>query len=111
MPTTTEIDSPALSRLHDRLTRETRAEVCFDRGRRGLYATDASLYQIEPVGVVVPRTVEDVVATVRIAAEEGVAIVPAGRGHEPLGPDDRAGDRDRLLEVPEPDRRRRPRPR
>ena len=62
MPTTTEFDSPALSRLHDRLTRETRAEVYFDRGRRGLYATDASLYQIEPLGVVVPRTVEDVVA-------------------------------------------------
>ena len=45
---------------------------------RGLYATDASLYQIEPVGVVVPRTVEDVIATVRIAAEEKVAIVPRG---------------------------------
>ena len=57
---------------------ETRAEVYFDRGRRGLYATDASLYQIEPVGVVVPRTVQDVIATVRIAAEEHVAIVPRG---------------------------------
>ena len=45
------------TRLHDRLSRETRAEVYFDRGRRGLYATDASLYQIEPLGVVVPRTV------------------------------------------------------
>jgi FAD/FMN-containing dehydrogenase/Fe-S oxidoreductase len=78
MPTTTE-DAPAtLTRLHDRLSQETRAEVYFDRGRRGLYATDASLYQIEPVGVVLPRTVEDVVATVRISAEEGVAIVPRG---------------------------------
>ncbi len=43
-----------------------------------LYSTDASLYQIEPVGVVVPRTVDDVIATVRIAAEEKVAIVPRG---------------------------------
>ena len=78
MPTTTELSSPALSRLHDRLTRETRALVSFDRGQRALYATDASLYQIEPVGVVVPRTVEDVIATVRIAAQEKVAIVPRG---------------------------------
>ena len=45
---------------------------------RGLYATDASLYQIEPLGVVVPRTVDDVVATVSIAAEERVPIVPRG---------------------------------
>ena len=78
MPTTTDLSSPDLSRLHDRLTQETRALVSFDRGRRALYATDASLYQIEPVGVVVPRTVEDVIATVRIAAEEKVAIVPRG---------------------------------
>src|SRR5208337_3321568 len=78
MPTTPELSSPALSRLHDRLTQETHAEVYFDRGRRGLYATDASLYQIEPVGVVVPRTVQDVISTVRIAAEEHAAIVPRG---------------------------------
>ena len=78
MPTTTDVASPALSRLHDRLTQETRALVYFDRGQRALYSTDASLYQIEPVGVVVPRTVEDVIATVRIAAQEKVAIVPRG---------------------------------
>ena len=79
-----------------------------DRGQRGLYSTDASLYQIEPVGVVVPRTVDDVIATVRIAAEEKVAIVPR-RGHQPLGADRRRRDRDRLLEVPQSDRHRRPR--
>lgn len=68
----------ASSRLHDRLGRETRAEIYFDRGRRGLYATDASLYQIEPLGVVVPRTVGDVIAAVRIAAEEGAPVLPRG---------------------------------
>jgi FAD/FMN-containing dehydrogenase/Fe-S oxidoreductase len=66
------------TRLHDRLSRETRAEVSFDRGMRGLYATDASLYQIEPLGVVVPRTVDDVIATVRIAAEEATPVLPRG---------------------------------
>ncbi|MGO9599514.1 MAG: FAD-binding and (Fe-S)-binding domain-containing protein [Isosphaeraceae bacterium] len=78
MPAITTDLAPSLSRLRDRLSQETRAEVTFDRGRRWLYATDASLYQIEPLGVVVPRTVDDVVATVRIAAEEKVAIVPRG---------------------------------
>src|SRR5947208_13115260 len=67
-PTTTAIPAPALNRLSDRLRRESRAEVYFDPGMRGLYATDASLYQIEPIGVVVPRTVDDVVTTVSIAA-------------------------------------------
>ncbi len=45
---------------------------------RGLYATDASLYQIEPLGVVVPRTFDDVAAIVKIAADEHVPIVPRG---------------------------------
>src|SRR5215213_580630 len=67
-----------LSRLQDRLSRETRAEVRFDRGTRGLYATDASLYQVEPLGVVVPRTADDVVRAVRIAADEGVPVLPRG---------------------------------
>src|SRR4051812_39690882 len=75
MHTTTR---PAPARLGDRLSRETHAEVRFDRGTRWLYATDASLYQIEPLGVVVPRTADDVVAAVKIAAEEGVPILPRG---------------------------------
>jgi FAD/FMN-containing dehydrogenase/Fe-S oxidoreductase len=79
MPTTTTNASASLlRRLSERLGRESRAEVHFDPGMRGLYATDASLYQIEPLGVVVPRTVEDVVTTVSIAAEERVPIVPRG---------------------------------
>src|SRR5262245_65262901 len=77
-PTAHAIPSGALNRLADRLRRETRAEVSSDPGMRGLYATDASLYQIEPIGVVVPRSADDVVATVKIAAEERVPIVPRG---------------------------------
>ena len=78
MPTTTEIPPAAFNRLTRRLSRESRAEVYFDRGMRGLYATDASLYQIEPLGVVVPRVSDDVAAIVRIAADERVPIVPRG---------------------------------
>ena len=64
--------------LLERLSRETRAEVRFDKGSRLLYSTDASLYQIEPIGVLVPKTVEDVACAVRIAGEEGVPIVARG---------------------------------
>ena len=69
---------PPLNRLTERLKRETRAEVYFDQGMRGLYATDASLYQIEPLGVVVPRTLGDVAAVVKIAADEHLPILPRG---------------------------------
>ncbi len=68
----------ASSRLLDRLMGETTAEVRFDDPSRWLYATDASLYQIEPVGVVLPRTADDLAACVRIAAELGVPVVPRG---------------------------------
>jgi FAD/FMN-containing dehydrogenase/Fe-S oxidoreductase len=67
-----------LAHVRHRLSRETNAEVRFDAGSRGLYATDASLYQVEPLGVVIPRSALDVSATVRIAAEEGVPILPRG---------------------------------
>jgi FAD/FMN-containing dehydrogenase/Fe-S oxidoreductase len=70
--------SSSLSRLAGRLSRETRAEVYFDQGMRGLYATDASLYQIEPLGVVVPKTSADLLGTVAIAADEKVPILPRG---------------------------------
>ncbi len=68
----------AHSRLQERLSRETNAEVRFDDGYRGIYATDASLYQIEPIGVVVPRSRDDLVAAMAIAAEEGVPVLPRG---------------------------------
>ncbi len=74
MPTTTA----ASSRLHDRLLRESTSEVRFEAADRWLYATDASLYQVEPVGVVLPRTVDDLAAAVRIASEEGVPVLPRG---------------------------------
>ena len=66
------------TRLHDRLTRETDGEVDFAPGTRMLYSTDASLYQIEPLGVYLPRSAADVETAVKIAAEEGAPIVPRG---------------------------------
>ncbi len=68
----------APSRLLDRLRRETTAELRFEPADRWLYATDASLYQVEPAGVVLPRTADDLAKSIRIAAEEGVSVCPRG---------------------------------
>ena len=60
-------------------------EVRFDHGSRMLYATDASNYQIYPIGVVIPRTTEDVLATVELAASHGVPLLPRGGGSSLAG--------------------------
>src|SRR5450830_1210121 len=71
--------------LAARLRREIRGEVLFDAASRGRYSTDASIYQIEPVGVVVPRTEEDARIAIQIAAAEGVPILPRGGGTSQCG--------------------------
>ncbi len=71
-------ESVALGRLESALQSQTRAELRFDAGHRGLYATDASLYQIMPAGVVIPRSASELPVIVRLAAEHGVSIVPRG---------------------------------
>ncbi len=66
--------------LAERLTEETGAEVHFDNASRALYASDLSHYRQVPIGVVIPRTVEDVIATVAICREFGVPILGRGAG-------------------------------
>ena len=77
--------SPGDPALAARLRREVRGEVLFDAASRGRYSTDASIYQIEPVGVVVPRTEEDALAAFRIAIDEGVPVLPRGGGTSQCG--------------------------
>jgi FAD/FMN-containing dehydrogenase/Fe-S oxidoreductase len=71
---------PAAPRLERTLKQRVRGEVRFDAKSRLLYSTDASLYQILPVGVVLPRDAEDVQRSVETAAEFGVAVLPRGGG-------------------------------
>ena len=73
------------SPLADQLSRELEGEVLFDAFSRGRYSTDASVYQIQPIGVVVPRSRQDVLATIQIAAEHGVPILPRGAGTSQCG--------------------------
>src|SRR5829696_762745 len=69
-----------LAHLVRYLRKQTSAEVRFDDTTRRLYSTDASIYQIMPTGVVIPKTEQDLVAAVQIALETRTAIVPRGAG-------------------------------
>jgi FAD/FMN-containing dehydrogenase/Fe-S oxidoreductase len=71
--------------LAARLKREVDGEVLFDPASRGRYSTDASIYQIEPIGVVVPRTEEAARIALAIAAEARVPILPRGGGTSQCG--------------------------
>ena len=79
------LNNPVGSRLETRLRRETQGEVLFDAFSRGRYATDASIYQIEPIGAVVPKSREDAAAAIAIAREEGVPVLPRGAGTSQCG--------------------------
>jgi FAD/FMN-containing dehydrogenase/Fe-S oxidoreductase len=73
------------SRLASRLRRETGGDVFFDAASRGRYSTDASIYQIEPVGVIVPKTERDAQIAMQIALDEGVPVLPRGGGTSQCG--------------------------
>src|SRR6266513_1664427 len=60
-------------------------ETRFDNLTRQLYATDASIYQIEPAGVAFPRTASEASAVIRAAADAGVSITPRGEGKSLVG--------------------------
>lgn len=68
------------SELIHSLEKRLSCEVFLDDYTRALYATDASIYQIVPRGVVLPRTRDDVVCATQVAAELGLSIVPRGGG-------------------------------
>ncbi|MCX7701794.1 MAG: FAD-binding protein, partial [Gemmataceae bacterium] len=69
-----------LAQLRRYLARHADAEVRFDEPTRRLYSTDASIYQILPAGVVIPRSVEGLIAAVQIALEARVPITARGGG-------------------------------
>ncbi|HSA82091.1 MAG TPA: FAD-linked oxidase C-terminal domain-containing protein, partial [Geminicoccaceae bacterium] len=68
-----------------RLGRAIAGEVRFDAFDRGRYSTDASIYQVEPIGVVLPRSDADVQAALAIAREAGVPVVARGGGTSQAG--------------------------
>jgi FAD/FMN-containing dehydrogenase/Fe-S oxidoreductase len=78
-----EVDTARV--LEAELRARIHGDVKFDRVNRMLYSTDASNYQIEPVGVVMPKTTDDVIGAVELAASHGVPILPRGGGSSLAG--------------------------
>jgi FAD/FMN-containing dehydrogenase len=66
--------------LRRRLEQTVEGEVRFDAGSKAMYATDASNYRQVPLGVVIPRTLDDIVATHRACHEFGAPVLPRGGG-------------------------------
>ena len=66
--------------LEQQLSNTLAGEVRFDLYSKALYSTDASLYQIQPIGVVIPKDRQDVIKTVQIAAHRNVPVLPRGGG-------------------------------
>jgi len=76
---------PGDPQLAARLRQEVEGEVLFDAGSRGRYSTDASIYQIEPLGVVVAKTSTDIEAAMSVARDAGIPVLPRGAGTSQCG--------------------------
>ena len=67
------------------LRKKFTGDIRLDLGSRILYSTDASIYQIDPLGVVIPRTEEDLQSAVELAAKYKIPILPRGSGSSLAG--------------------------
>ncbi len=75
----------AFQRLGGALGAALAGEVRFDNAARAAYASDASNYRQVPVGVVLPRSIDDIIAAVRLCREHGAAVLPRGAGTSMCG--------------------------
>src|SRR5207245_3966282 len=74
-----------MTSTQERKIKQTGCEARFDNLTRQLYATDASIYQIEPVGAAFPKSAQQASAVIRAAADAGVSITPRGAGTSLVG--------------------------
>ena len=82
---TSGVESKSLASLKQELSKEISGEVRFDDVSRALYSTDASVYQIRPLGVVLPKTTDDIVRLVRACGRFHVPITARGGGTSQAG--------------------------
>src|SRR5438445_9571238 len=73
------------STLERRLRSNMTGDVLFNAFDRGRYATDASFYQIMPLGVVIPRTIDEALRALAIARDDGLVVTPRGGGTSQCG--------------------------
>ena len=78
--TATRIRSKEREELAHELRERVTGEVRFDAYSRLLYSTDASIYQMDPVGVVIPHTAQDVQAVIEVARDNNIPVLPRGGG-------------------------------
>jgi FAD/FMN-containing dehydrogenase/Fe-S oxidoreductase len=81
VPSTARLMTPLANRLREAL----RGDVLFDAASRGRYATDASIYQITPIGVIVPRDQDDLRIALEVARSEKVPLLARGAGTSQCG--------------------------
>ncbi|WP_109476578.1 FAD-binding and (Fe-S)-binding domain-containing protein [Paraburkholderia sp. C35] len=81
VPSSARLSTP----LANRLRKELRGDVLFDAASRGRYSTDASIYQIMPIGVVVPRDQDDLLVALDVARSERVPLLARGAGSSQCG--------------------------
>src|SRR6266404_2923795 len=74
-----------MTSTQERKIKQTGCDARFDNVTRQLYATDASIYQIEPIGAAFPRSAREASAVIRAAAEAGVPVTPRGAGTSLVG--------------------------
>jgi len=74
-----------VSSLEETLRRTIKGDVLFDKASRGRYSTDASIYQVEPTGVVIPRDEIDLALALDVARDAKAAILPRGAGTSQCG--------------------------
>src|ERR1700675_3212043 len=79
------MSKPGVPRLEARLRSNTTGDVFFDAFNRGRYATDASFYQVMPLGVVVPRTIDEALRALAICHDAGRIVTPRGGGTSQCG--------------------------
>src|SRR5262245_22432028 len=79
------MSSSIIPGLERRLKAQLSGEVHFDAFTRGRYATDASHYQMMPLGVVAPASIAELQHVLALAREEGVSVLPRGAGTSQAG--------------------------
>ena len=80
-----ELSPESVAALQKAFRAEIEGEVRFDKVSRAIHSTDASVYQIMPLGLVIPRSDDDVVRALRICDEHGVSITARGGGTSQAG--------------------------
>src|SRR5437879_9535846 len=74
-----------MTSAQERKTNQTGCDACFDNLTRQLYATDASIYQIEPLGVAFPKSAEQASLVIRAATDASLSVTARGAGTSLVG--------------------------